>query len=372
MVIYEKGTTIGRKFLVAGKGGFNLSHNMTLPELSKQYTPSDFMSQALEAFDVSKLRDWYQELGISTYVGTSNRIFPEKGISPGDVLRKISSKLKSQGVEIKYKHEFIGFSQQGIPLLKNGDHKMELNADMYIFALGGASWKVTGSDGGWLDSFTSLGIKTAPFEASNSGVEIKWPSTISGYHIGKPLKNIRISHNSYSVKGEAVISSYGLEGNAIYPISAKIREALNEKNEATIFIDFKPQQTHEQLVEKIKNTAPNNFSTVLKLDSAQIALIKSVTTKEQFLNANKFIQSVKALPIKVTSLRPIEESISTVGGIETSELNADFSLKKRPRIYCVGEMVNWDAPTGGFLLQGCFSMSCLAGTHIKEALKSDC
>ena len=176
----------------------------------------------------------------------------------------------------------------------------------------------------------------------------------------------------YSIKGEALISSYGLEGNAIYPISAKVREALKKEIESTVFIDFKPQQTEEQLFEKIKTSSPKNFSKILNLDPVQIALIKSFTTKEQFLHALKFIQSIKALPIKATSLRPIEESISTVGGIETSELNADFSLKKRPRIYCVGEMVNWDAPTGGFLLQGCFSMSCLAGTHIKKAHKSNC
>ena len=205
--------------------------------------------------------------------------------------------------------------------------------------------------------FNKLGVNTQPFQASNCGLNIKWPKNISDHHIGKPLKNIAIQHHGFKVKGEAVISNYGIEGNAVYPISSSVRNGLNKEKETFISIDFKPNQSVKELLEKVNNLLPKNFSKALKLDAASVSLLKSFTTKEQFITPENYCKSVKNLIIPVQSLRPIEEAISTVGGIEIKNLNTNFSLIKHPHIFCIGEMVNWDAPTGGFLLQGCFSMA---------------
>ena len=364
MVIYEKGKTVGRKFLVAGKGGFNLSHNLGMGELIKKYEPSEFMAPALRSFSAQNLQEWYNALGVSTFVGSSNKIFPEKGISPADVLKKIVAKLKRQKVEFKLEHEFVGFTDFEIPLIKSNSGIEEIKADFYIFALGGASWKVTGSDGSWLQLFNDINVETLPFEASNSGLEINWPKPILDFHTGKPLKNISISHNDFRQKGEALISTYGLEGNAVYPVSSKVRESLKHSTAVHIHLDLKPNQTLEQLLVKVKNAKPSNYFERLHLGKTKMALLKSLTTKEQFLDPVEFVKSVKSLPIKASSLRPIEESISTVGGISINALSSVFSLKNHPHIFCIGEMVNWDAPTGGFLLQGCFSMGFYTGTEI--------
>jgi uncharacterized flavoprotein (TIGR03862 family) len=364
VIIYERGKTIGRKFLVAGKGGFNISHQMDTDELIQKYNPTSFLASCLQHFDVDALRNWYAEIGIPTYIGSSSRIFPEKGISPADVLRKIKARLTSRGVEFKYGHEFVGFSNSTTPIIKHQNEEFEIIADHYLFALGGASWKVTGSDGHWLESFAEIGVGTRPFEASNCGLNISWPSAISQFHIGKPLKNIEISHGDLQIKGEALITEYGIEGNAIYPISSTVRETLHLKPSSTIIIDFKPMLSALEIHQKIKSQRPSNYAQKLKLDSTVMSIIKSYMPKEDYLNPERFAQQLKCLEIPISTLRPIEEAISTVGGIDIEELNPDFSLKAFPHISCIGEMVNWDAPTGGFLLQACFSMSAWAARSI--------
>ncbi|UTW66025.1 TIGR03862 family flavoprotein [bacterium SCSIO 12643] len=364
VIIYEKGKTIGRKFLVAGKGGFNISHQIEIEELIQKYTPSEFLAPMLNHFDVKALRAWYSKLGIDTYVGSSSRIFPEKGISPADVLRQIKRHLLSRGVTFKYEQEFIGFSENVKPVVKSPKEEFEIQADHYLFCLGGASWKVTGSDGLWLSYFKNIGVSTLPFAVSNCGLNVDWPTSISEFHIGKPLKNIKITHGSQQIKGEAVISEYGLEGNAIYPISTSVRNTLTQKSTATIQIDFKPSLSTQDIQRKIRNQKPSNYGKTLKLNSHILALVKTFMSKEEYISPSKFSEKIKALEIPIHSLRPIEEAISTVGGIDIHALDTELKLKKHPHLMCLGEMVNWDAPTGGFLLQGCFSMSAWAARAI--------
>lgn len=352
--------------MVAGKGGFNISHQIEHPALAEKYTPPHFLEEALQSFSPNNLRQWYADLGISTYVGSSSRIFPEKGISPADVLRAIKKRLKNQGVNVILNHEFIGFSPNKKPIVQHKDTSHEVHADIYIFALGGASWKVTGSSGNWLEHFEKIGIPTVPFTASNCGLNIKWPTAISDFHTGKPLKNIQVSVNNAPIKGEALITTYGIEGNAIYPVSSAIGKELLKKVPAHIYIDFKPQFSRLTIVEKCKNLPASQVFKILKLSPPQIALIKAFTTKEEFLNVEILISKIKHLPIPIQSLRPIDEAISTAGGIDTNALSPHFSLKKYPHIYCLGEMVNWDAPTGGFLLHGCFSMANFMSRSVNQ------
>ena len=359
VTIYEKGKTIGRKFLVAGKGGFNLTNQASREQLTQQYLPHDFFDKKLLEFDSEHMRQWLSDLGIPTFVGTSGRVFPEKGIKPIEVLKKIKSRLQEQDVQFKYHHEFIGFDEKDKVIVKYKDALKNIDADFVIFALGGASWSVTGSDGRWLKSFEELEINTIPFQSSNCGVNMVWPTHFKNHHAGKPLKNIEVSIGDKKIKGEALITEYGLEGNAIYPIIPEVRTALNNNNSTILNIDLKPNVTAEKLLQKIKNkpVKTKSYAQALNLNSTQIAIIKSFSEKENFLKPTVFIDLVKHLQIPIQSLRPIEEAISTIGGIDLEEVNEKFSLKKYPNIYVIGEMLNWDAPTGGFLLQGCYTMA---------------
>ena len=357
--IYEKGKTIGRKFLVAGNGGFNLTNKVEGENLVQHYLPHNFLKKALLKNGSSKMRSWLTDLGVPTFVGTSGRIFPEKEIKPAQVLKKIKDRLIEKGVIFFFHHDFIGFDEKCNCIVTNNDTELILEADYFIFSLGGASWSKTGSDGKWTAAFEKIGIKTVPFQASNCGLNIEWPEHFKTHHAGKPLKNIKIEIDGFEVKGEATITDYGLEGNAIYPLIWKVREAFSKRNIPIINIDFKPLNSREQLLNKIKNKVPKTkaFAQALNLNATQIALIKSFSEKKYFLEPSVFITSVRHLQIPIQSLRPIDEAISTVGGIDLDEVNSNFSLKKHPSIFVIGEMLDWDAPTGGFLLQGCFSMA---------------
>ena len=368
VTIYEKEKGIGQKFLVAGKGGFNLTNSLTGIELAAKYTPKDFMKEAILAFDSIALREWFSKLGIETFVGTSGRVFPKKGIKPAEVLNKIKGKLNSKNVKIKYDCEFIGFDENQNVIIKSKGEAKTIVADYYIFALGGASWSITGSDGKWIKYFQEIGVNIIPFESSNCGVNINWDKHIVENHEGKPLKNISVTVNGNTLKGEAVITNYGLEGNVIYPLIPKVREQLKCKLKAEIVIDFKPDNTIDNLLNKSgnKKTSSKDYGKIFNLKREQLALIKSYSTKEEYLSIELFVRKIKNLSIPVESLRDIKESISTVGGIDRDELNPNFSLRKYPKIYCIGEMVDWDAPTGGFLLQGAFSM----GHYVSKSIQN--
>ncbi len=368
VAIYEKGKTIGRKFLVAGKGGFNLTNSAEGEALQQAYTPAGFLAQALNAFDSNALRQWLDQLGVPTFVGSSGRVFPRKGIKPIEVLNAIRQHLLDQGVQFYLEHEFIGFNGQEKPILRQADQVFVPEADAYIFALGGASWSVTGSDGGWQKAFTDLGVALIPFQSSNCGVNTKWPAQISDHHLGKPLKNISVSAGERTIRGEVLITNYGLEGNAIYPIVPMIRKELTTQSQTLLFLDLKPDNTSEQLLEKLKGKAAGSdtYAKTLNLDSVRMALLKNYTTKSDFADHQAVVQALKALPIPILGLRPIEEAISTVGGIPVDALNADFSLKAFPHLFTIGEMVDWDTPTGGFLLQGCFAMGNWVGHQLNQ------
>lgn len=362
--IYEKEKNVGQKFLVAGKGGFNLTNSLTGIDLTDKYTPKEFLKNAILEFDSLKVRNWLNGLGIETFIGTSGRVFSKKTHKPIEVLEKIKQAILKKNVNIYTRHTFTGFDRNHIPVITYKDNIIKHSADYYIFALGGASWSITGSDGKWLDFFEAIGIKTKQFEPSNCGINITWPKNILDHHIGKPLKNIAVTVNDFKVRGEAVITRYGLEGNVIYPVVPKIRKSLKE-GLTNICIDLKPNNSQTELIKKVgKKFSSSNYGKALNLNSVELALLKSFTSKEEFLSADKFIATIKSLCLNVSSLRPIEEAISTVGGIDLSEINSDFSLKKLPNIFIIGEMADWDAPTGGYLLQGCFSMGAHAANSI--------
>jgi uncharacterized flavoprotein (TIGR03862 family) len=377
--LFDKEKNIGQKLLVAGKGGFNITNNLTINELKSKYSPAGFMDNALDNFDNCALRKWLADMNIPTFVGSSGRVFPEKGILAIDVLKQIKNKLQQQGVKFYLQHQFIDFKEDKHVILENQGQEISIVTDFLIFALGGASWPVTGSDGNWRTALEKKNITTKPFQSSNCGINIHWPDSIKISHSGKPLKNIRLFTNNLEVKGEALITDYGLEGNAVYPLIPDIRNTLNNNQLSNVFIDFKPNSTPEQLMQKAtKNYCikPKDYASIFNLNSMQLAVIKAYTSKEDYLSTPSFIQCIKKLVIPVESLRPVSEAISTIGGVDLQEINDDFSLKKYPWIYTIGEMVDWDAPTGGFQIQGCLAMGNYAAQTIilslNQGLNSQC
>ncbi|WP_035672988.1 TIGR03862 family flavoprotein [Flavobacterium sp. 83] len=367
VTIYEKNKTLGRKFLVAGKGGFNLTHSEPIAELIARYTPSDFLEKALLDFDNHDFRKWIGTLGIPTYIGSSKRVYPESGIKPITVLNAILNVLKKQGVNLQYQHTWTGWTDNN-NLIFNTD--IEIQSDYTIFALGGGSWKVTGSDGSWLDLFKKNNVDIVPFQSSNCAYRVQWPEDFILEHEGSPLKNISISCLNKSQKGEAVITHFGLEGNAIYALSPQIRKQLESQQKATIFLDLKPALSYDDLYQKIKNSTLKKTSEKLlkevKLSSAQVGLLKKYLSKETYLNPELLAQNIKKLKIEITGSALVNDAISTTGGVQLNAVDENFQLKNKKYHYCIGEMLDWDAPTGGYLLQACFSM----GMHLARHLNS--
>ena len=366
VTIYEKNKTTGRKFLVAGKGGFNLTHSEQIETFIQKYTPTDFLENSLRNFTNSDFRNWLDKIGIPTYIGSSKRVYPKEGIKPIEVLNAILKHLKEKEVSIKYDHTFSDWDKNNNPIIND----KSIQANYTIFCLGGASWKITGSDGSWLNTFSKKGIKTVPFQASNCGFEIDWKPYFIEKNEGTPLKNIAISCDDKFQKGEAVITKFGLEGNAIYGSSPKIREQLHQHKKATIFIDLKPSLTLENVFSKIIASTYKNTTQILKkelkLSSTQIDLLKTYLSKESYLNTKKLSENIKKFPLEITNTATIDEAISTVGGIDLKAISNNFELKKIPNQFCIGEMLDWDAQTGGYLLQGCASMGFSLGKYLNE------
>ncbi len=356
VIIYESNSAVGRKFLVAGDGGFNLTHSEEVEKFISRYTPSEFFKNIITSFTNTDLRDWFNRIGIETFVGSSKRIFPIEGIKPIDVLNAILNELKKKNVDIKTNQRWKGFDDP------------EIKADITIFALGGASWKVTGSDGAWTNYFSEKGIDIIPFQASNCAYEVKWKEEFISVAEGRSLKNISVKCDAKERNGELVITKFGLEGGAIYALSPEIRTHLNKEGFAKVNLDLKPSLTVEQIKDKFRARGNRTIKKLLidrlSFDETQIELLKTILSKDDFTNLEILAQKIKVLPITLTSAAPIDDAISTVGGISLNEIDTNFQLKKLLNNYCIGEMLDWDAPTGGYLLQGCFSMGYCLAKHL--------
>lgn len=372
VMLYERNFAPARKFLVAGDGGFNLTHSEEPEQFITRYTPSAFLEKSFRLFTNQDLQKWLKGIGIETFTGTSKRVFPLKEIKPIAVLNAFLDKLKKKNVQIKTKHEWQGWNDKKELVLKNGSEDLTVKADIVVFALGGASWSKTGSDGQWTQYLKKQNIDLVPFQPSNCAFQINWDKNFIATAEGQPLKNISASCDGKEKRGELVITKFGIEGGAVYALSPQIRKQLNENKTATIYLDLKPQLTLETIQTKLASAGSKNVSNTLqeqiKLSKVQVALLKSILSKEDFLNAASLAEKIKHLPLQISGMAPIDESISTVGGIALHETDENFQLKKLPNYYAIGEMLDWDAPTGGYLLQACFSMGNYLGKQLNKEI----
>lgn len=369
VTLFEKNKTLGRKFLVAGDGGLNLTHSENSAQFVKRYIPNDFILAALEQFSNRDFINWLSSIGVETFVGTSKRVFPKKGMKPIDVLSLIIERIKRKNVNIKTEFIWKGFEENDL-VFRNENNKYVVKSDITIFALGGASWKITGSAGDWLHFFSEKGISVNPFYPSNCAYKINWTEAILKQISGKPLKNCVFTCQNKSIKGEAVLTEFGIEGSGIYPLSPQIRKQIIQNKRTNIFIDLKPDLSQEELIKRFIENSNLSIKDILEkkinLSQVQIILIKNITTKEDYLNSEVLSHLIKTFPLELVDFSDMDEAISTVGGIALDEVSDTFELYKLPNNYCIGEMLDFDAPTGGYLLQANFSIGNFVATKLNE------
>lgn len=365
VTLCEKKKTMGRKFLVAGEGGLNLTYSSSLEELIRQYFPSKFMAAVIRQFTNEDLMSWFDSIGVPTFVGSSNRVFPILELKPIEVLKKIIEHISTKEITFRLGTKWIGWNEKGQLSFEKSE---DVTADIVVFALGGASWKVTGSDGTWQESFETRGVNVQPFRAANCAFSVNWDKHFITTHQGKPLKNIALIYKGHFAKGELVISKFGLEGNAIYALSQKIQDALLLKENVVIHLDLKPTMTIDQIKAKYKKSRRTKVTDILKkdlnLDRTSIGLLKQFSDKDTFLNIDLLAAIIKSVPIPIQSADELDKAISSLGGIDLEEVDEHFQLNKLPNSYVIGEMLDWYAPTGGYLLQGCFSMGFALAKHL--------
>ncbi|MFD1553296.1 aminoacetone oxidase family FAD-binding enzyme [Putridiphycobacter roseus] len=363
--IFEQKKTLGRKLLVAGNGGFNLTHSSPVNQLVKKYIPVEFLSDKLEQYDNLFFQHYLKELHIPTFIGSSKRVFPVPPIKPIEVLNELLKVIKEKDITIASAHKWQGWNADYTKLLfKTENDQKEVAFDMAVFCMGGNSWQKTGSNGHWLNIFQKAGITCHPFQSSNCEMLIDWSHSNIGLFAGTPLKNIAVKSSQQQVKGELVVTKNGMEGNAIYALSNDVRTSLNTNGTALVYLDLKPGITIDKIIEKLAGFKNGNWTAhvkqQLKLTKVALELIRFNSDKFTYTDPDQLAHLIKNIPLKIYALGPIDAAISTVGGVALQSVNAHFELQQLPNQFVIGEMLDWDAPTGGYLLQGCFTM----GTYL--------
>jgi uncharacterized flavoprotein (TIGR03862 family) len=353
--IFDHKPSLGRKFLVAGRGGLNITHSEPLTNLAGRYDDPGRWERMLSRFTPADLRRWFEGLGVTTYVGTSGRVFPASARAP-EILERWLERLYEMDCEIQTGHRLVRIRGDGPYQLTFdcADRITTMAADIVVLALGGASWPQTGSDGTWVEMLTKMGISLVPFRASNVGWEYPWSDKFLAVADGRPLKNLQITCNKRIVRGELMITRYGLEGGAIYQLTRALRE------NPEIEIDFKPGLSLEDLRRRLKPDTQLERAAFRswRLNPAALALLADVAGVK---DAETLLAHVKNCRMRLLRPRPISEAISCSGGVDWSALDEDLMLRDYPGIFCAGEMIDWDAPTGGYLLQGSFVTGTIAG-----------
>ena len=365
---FEQKATVGRKFLVAGHGGFNLTNDEAPGTFAGRYgAAAPFFERALAHFSPASLRQWSADLGIATFVGTSGRVFPDAQHKPADLLRAWLRRLADLGVTLNTRHRWLGFvGARGLRFLNEATgEQCTVEPAATLLALGGASWPQTGSDGHWTQALAAIGVPCQPFAPSNCGAEVAW-SAFFREKVGRaPLKNIALSCGGHTVRGEVMLTDYGLEGTPVYALTPHLRAALAAGTPAWLSLNLKPDLGAADVQRRMdRRRAGESLASFL---GSAFSLKAPVPTLLREVPAPADLgAALTALPIPVAGLRPLAEAISSAGGVPFSELDNNLMLRRRPGTFVAGEMLDWEAPTGGYLLQGCFSTGAWAARGIME------
>ncbi|MEW6728032.1 MAG: TIGR03862 family flavoprotein [Pseudomonadota bacterium] len=369
--LFDAMPSVGRKFLLAGKGGMNITHSEPLePFLGRYGARREALEPLVRAFGPDALRAWIHDLGIPTFVGSSGRVFPE-GMKSAPLLRAWLHRLRELGVRFHVRHRWLGWDEAGALRFATPAGGVRASAPAVILALGGASWAKLGSDGAWVPLLTARGVPIAPLRPANCGFECSWSEHFRTRFAGQPVKPVVLSFTDdrgveHRRQGELMVTEHGLEGGLIYALSALLREAIAQQGQATIHLDLVPGRTLERLTAELAR--PRGAASLAKhlkaragIEGVKAGLVREVLTGAQLDDPAVLARTLKALPLRLTATRPIDEAISSAGGVLFEALDDHLMLRNLPGVFCAGEMLDWEAPTGGYLLTACFASGRAAG-----------
>ena len=365
VTVFDRMPTFGRKFLMAGRGGLNLTHGEERARFIARYGEAETaLAPAIEAFPPEALREWAAGLGEETFVGTSGRVFP-KSLKASPLLRSWLRRLAGQGVAFAPRHRWSGFDEEGALVFETPRGTVLERADAVILALGGASWPRLGSDGSWVPALAALGAAVRPLEPANCGFGVAWSEGFRVRFAGEPLKRIALTHGDVRVRGEAVVTAAGIEGGAVYALSRPLREAIRREGGAQLGLDLRPDLDADALAGRLRRAGPGQ-SLSNRLRKAGLAPVAAGLLREAApggppADPDLLARLVKNLRLDLVAPFPIDRAISSAGGLRLGELDGTFMVKARPGLFVAGEMLDWEAPTGGYLLQACFATGAAAG-----------
>ena len=378
--LYDAMPSVGRKFLLAGVGGMNITHAEPFAAFVQRYgTAAEWLEPMLREFDASALRAWAAGLGIETFVGSSGRVFP-RDMKAAPLLRAWLHRLRELGVRIHPRHRWLGWNEQGhLHIRTTTQESIYLQPAATLLALGGASWPRLGSNGDWVGLLRQRHLVVNELQASNCGFECDWSQALRDQQAGSPLHTcgFRVCDEQgqhIALRGEAIIAAYGIEGSAIYALSAPLRAQLQQQGYAQLLIDLLPDSPLEKIQQQLlkprgKNSQTNFLRKKLHLPPLKIALLRELASKDQWCDPLQLAALIKALPLRLTATRPIAEAISSAGGIARQSLDDGLMLRAMPGVFCAGEMLDWDAPTGGYLLTACFATGRAAAKGLLQFLQ---
>lgn len=366
--LYDAMPSVGRKFLLAGVGGMNITHSEPYPAFLSRYAErAAFIAPLLRSFGADALREWIHQLGIETFVGSSGRVFPTD-MKAAPLLRAWLKRLRDAGVSVHTRHRWLGWSAQGELRIAHGEDQLTIKPDAVLLALGGASWARLGSDGAWLPLLEQQGIASKALQPSNCGFEVAgWSELMRSKFAGAPLKNIAMGLQGQTPRlGECVLTQTGVEGSLVYALSAQIRDQINQQGCSTVEVDLLPGKTLSKIQAALakprgSRSMSKHLHSQLGIDGVKAALLRELAPPAAFTDPSQLSSALKALPLTLIKTRPIDEAISTAGGVPFEALTEELMLKKLPGVFCAGEMLDWEAPTGGYLLTACFASGRAAG-----------
>lgn len=373
VTLYDAMPTVGRKFLLAGKSGLNLTHGEGLEQFLGRYGESRaVLEEAVRRMSPDQVRGWADELGAETFVGSSGRVFPS-AMKASPLLRAWLRKLEGQGVVFRVRHRWLGLTAGGMHRIEGPDGVFEQQASAALLAFGGASWPRLGSDGRWAEPLRLLGVTVRPFQPANCGFERNWSDLFREKFAGAPIKSVIALSQSGSRQGEFVITATGIEGSLVYAHAASLRDEIERDGKATLTLDLAPGRDRVRLARDLerqngKLSLANRLRRGAGLDAVKSALLREICPDASRLTPGELAARIKALPLQLDRPRPLAEAISTAGGIPWAEIDENYMLKTVPGLFVAGEMIDWEAPTGGYLLTACLATGDAAALGIEAYL----
>lgn len=376
--VYDAMPSVGRKFLMAGKGGMNITHAEPLSSFLDRYgSRREQIKPLLDVFSPDALREWIHGLGIDTFVGSSGRVFPTD-MKAAPLLRAWLHRLRENGVSFHMRHRWRGWNTAGELCFATAEGERTVQADAVVLALGGGSWPQLGSDGAWLPLLAARGVTIAPLRPANCGFDAGWSEHFRTRFAGHPLKGVVLSFSdaaglAHRKQGDIMVTASGIEGGLVYALSAPVRDEIAAHGSATVYLDLAPGKSLERVQAEVAHprgsrSLSSHLQSRVGMKAVQTGLLRECVAAEDFADPLKVAQAIKALPLKLLAPRPLAEAISTAGGVAFAALDSHLMLNALPGVFCAGEMLDWEAPTGGYLLTACFASGRVVGTGVLQYL----